>query len=117
MRRCIIACWLAVALSLSGCGFFSWLYEKPKGGGDAPATVVQNVAKSIPVWGDALAALIGIGGTIYGANRHKAHKKTRKENLALKAKHEALIAAGKRDDNKNGVDDALEGSTPPAPQG
>lgn len=113
MRKCVLAGWLlAVMLTLNGCSLFAWLYEKPKKGGQSVAEVVQGAAKAIPVWGDALAALIGIGGTIYGANRHKAHKKTRKENVDLKAKHAALIAAGKKDDNKNGVDDALE--KPPA---
>ncbi len=85
MRRCIIACWLLAALSLNGCGMFAWLYEKPKGGGQSTAEVVQSVAKGIPVWGDAISAVIGIGGVIYGANRHVRHKKIHKENQELRA--------------------------------
>lgn len=87
MRKCWLAgLLLMMTLSLGGCGLFAWLYEKPADGGQSKAEVVQSVAKSIPVWGDALAALIGIGGTIYGANRHVKHKKTHKENQALRAK-------------------------------
>lgn len=86
MRRCALVCLLAIPLFLNGCGLFAWLYEKPKGGGDSPATVAQQVVKGIPLWGDAISALIGIGGTIYGVNRHKAHRKTHKENAVLKAR-------------------------------
>ena len=82
MRNCVLTCWLA--FSLTGCGLMSSFYDPPKGGGPSTAETVQSVVKQLP-YGEIISGIIGLGGLIYGADRHSKHKKTCKENRALKA--------------------------------
>lgn len=86
MRKLVLAGWLCFGLSLTGCGLVSWFYEKPKGGGQSTAEIAQGIVGGIPIWGQVLSGIIGLGGIIYGGNRHVAHKKTHMENQKLRAK-------------------------------
>ncbi len=89
MRRCWLGIFFAlwICATMNGCFIADWLYGKPKGSdGPTTAETIQTVAHSFGPIGDLISLAIGLGGTIYGANRHTAHRKVRKENQVLKAK-------------------------------
>lgn len=85
MRRCLLAALLMVALTFNGCAFVQGLFEKPEGGGKSVAEVIQDIARALP-YGEIIASGIGLIGIGVGTERHIKHKKTAKENQALKAK-------------------------------
>lgn len=114
MRKCWVAVffalWVCACASLTGCGLLASFYEKPTDGGPSTAETVQSIVRYLP-YGDILASIIGVGGVAFGANRHMKNRKTQAENKTLREKHEQLLQEGKKDDDEDGVDDALQAPT------
>lgn len=112
MRKCWIAVFFALYIyTLGGCGLLTSFYQNGENGEPSTAETVQTVVRTLP-YGDIIAWVIGLGGLVVGADQKRRHIKTAAYLKTLQEKHDALLAAGKKDDNNNGVDDATE--TPPA---
>lgn len=106
MRKCWLFALLLMwcCLSLTGCaavqGALAWLMgTTPETVDEPPIKAVINFLQTIPGIGTAIASGLAVGRWGW-----------------VEVAHRKLIAAGKKDDNNNGVDDALETKPPAAPQ-
>lgn len=94
MRRCVLACWLIAALSLSGCQLVDWLYKKENPKSTSVAETIQSVANSMGPIGQLVSLAIGLGGAAYGGHRHVKHSRVVKENHQLRAKIPPSVPPG-----------------------
>lgn len=98
MKRCLWGCWAFAIALLGGCGVLDAFFLPRPDGTPSTSQGAEGVVGNIPG---------GYGTLIAGGLWLLRHG-------YVEIRHFQLIRAGKKDDNKNGVDDALE-TRPPAP--
>ena len=88
--------------TLTGCSVLAWFFGTAPGDsgqpGDSPVAAVIGFLQTIPGIGTAAAAALGVARWGWVEKRHYE-----------------LVKEGKKDDNNNGIDDALERKPPVNP--